>query len=203
MNSLKKEDPDYIKIKQKLKEKKKAERKLMFEVVAPSLAIVLGICVILIITFKMGLFGVLKTGLNTGRTSETASETVSDSAIKKIIGIILLIISIPHGVMVMAYSLLISSFASQLINSWPNRKLLNYHYSEQIKDILPAILLSLFMSAVVWCCGFLPFGTVVILLLQISVGIFIYIAGSVIFRIDSFGYMISAIKQILKKKDLS
>ena len=84
---MKKEDPDYIKIKQKLKEKKKAERKLMFEVVAPSLAIVLGICIILIILFKVGLFGVLKTGLNTGRTSETASETVSDSAIKKFIGI--------------------------------------------------------------------------------------------------------------------
>ena len=120
--------------------------------------------------------------------------------LKKFIGIILLIISIPHGVMVMAYSLLISSFASQLINSWPNRKLLNYHYSEQIKDILPAILLSLFMSAVVWCCGFLPFGTVVILLLQIVVGIFIYIVGSVVFRIDSFGYMLSVIKQIIKKR---
>ena len=122
---------------------------------------------------------------------------------KKIIGIILLILSIPHGVMVMAYSLLISSFASQLINSWPNRKLLNYSYSEQIKDILPSILLSLFMSAVVWCCSFLPFGIVAILLLQISVGIFIYIVGSVVFRIDSFGYMISVIKQILKKKDKS
>ena len=120
--------------------------------------------------------------------------------IKKAIGLLLLIISMPHGVMVMAYSLLISSFSSQLINSWPNRKLLNYRYSEQIKDILPAILLSLFMSAVVWCLGFIPAGKVVTLLLQISVGIIIYIAGSVVFRIDSFEYMISTIKQILIKR---
>lgn len=123
--------------------------------------------------------------------------------LKKIIGIILLIISMPYGVMIMAYSLLISCIASQLINSWPNRKLLNYYYTDQIKDILPAIILSMFMFAVVWCFNFLPLGPVVILLLQISVGTIVYIVGSMIFKIDSFEYMMFVIRQILKKNKSS
>ena len=34
--------------------------------------------------------------------------------------------------MAMAYSLILSSLLSQLINTWPNRKLLDYRYLEQL-----------------------------------------------------------------------
>lgn len=50
----------------------------------------------------------------------------------------------------MAYSLILSSLLSQLINTWPNRKLLDYRYLEQLKDILPSILLAISWAA---ACG--------------------------------------------------
>ena len=49
------------------------------------------------------------------------------------------------GVMAMAYSLLLSSVLSQIINSWPNRKLLGYGYLEQVRDFAPGILLAVGM----------------------------------------------------------
>ena len=44
--------------------------------------------------------------------------------IKKIMGMAILLSTMWFGVMAMAYSLLLSSVLSQIINSWPNRKLL-------------------------------------------------------------------------------
>lgn len=68
---------------------------------------------------------------------------------KKVIGMILLLSTMWFGVRAMAYSLLVSSLCGQIINAWPNRKLLGYGYLEQMKDILPSISLAVFMGVCV------------------------------------------------------
>ena len=60
--------------------------------------------------------------------------------IKKIIGLTVLFSTMWFGPLVMAYSLVFVSLCSQIINAWPNKKLLDYSYFEQLKDILPNIL---------------------------------------------------------------
>ncbi len=75
--------------------------------------------------------------------------------IKKFIGMILLIITMNISVMAMAYSLLISGLISQIINSWPNRYLLKYSYIDQIKDILPNIVMALIMGGFVYFISYL------------------------------------------------
>ena len=62
--------------------------------------------------------------------------------IKKIVSLVILFSTVFISVKVMALSLIVSSVASQIINSWPNKKLLNYGYTEQIKDLMPSIFLS-------------------------------------------------------------
>ena len=66
--------------------------------------------------------------------------------IKKIVGLAILLSTMWFGVMAMAYSLLLSSVLSQIINSWPNRKLLKYGYLEQVRDFAPGILLAVLMG---------------------------------------------------------
>ena len=56
--------------------------------------------------------------------------------IKKFVGLVVLFSVMRYGVMAMAYSLLVTSVLSQIINSSPNKKLLRYGYLEQLKDIL-------------------------------------------------------------------
>ncbi len=74
---------------------------------------------------------------------------------KKIVGIIALITIMFVSVEAMAYSLLAVSVISQIINSWPNRQLLQYSYREQLKDILPNCFLAGAMGIIVWTVGLL------------------------------------------------
>ena len=62
--------------------------------------------------------------------------------IKKIMGLTLLLVTMRISVMAMAYSLIVSGILSQIINSWPNWKLLDYNYIEQLRDILPSIIIA-------------------------------------------------------------
>ena len=120
--------------------------------------------------------------------------------VKKIMGLTILLLTMHWGVMIMAYSLLLSSVLSQIINSWPNWKLLNYNYWEQIKDILPGILIAIFMGLCVNLVALLHLSDVVTLLIQIPIGAIIYIGASVIFRLESFAYLWNMIKSLSKKK---
>ena len=119
--------------------------------------------------------------------------------IKKIVGIVLLLVTIKINVLAMALSLLVSSVISQIINSWPNKKLLGYSYIDQLKDILPSIMLAIFMGVVVYIIGFIKLPTILSLILQIIVGIIVYIVGAKLLKIDTYEYLISVIKGYLKK----
>lgn len=120
--------------------------------------------------------------------------------IKKIVGMALLLSTMWFGVMAMAYSLLVSCVLNQIINSWPNKKLLNYGYLEQLKDILPEILLALFMGICVYFVSFLPISIYLILVIQVVLGATIYIGISAILKLDAFEYLWNTVKEIVEKK---
>lgn len=119
--------------------------------------------------------------------------------IKKVIGVAVLAITLPYGVYAMALSLLFTSVLSQLINSWPNAKLLGYSYAKQLKDMLPAILLSIVMGLVVYPISFFGWSDWLTLPVQVVVGAAVYIAGSVVFKLDSFNYLLSILKKFVRR----
>lgn len=119
--------------------------------------------------------------------------------IKKAFGLIALMVTMQYGVMTMAYSLLFVSVISQIINSWPNQKLLNYGYIEQMKDILPSVLLSVIMGICVNVLTFFDFSDLKVVCIQILMGAVIYIAGSIILKLESFEYLLSYIRVYLSK----
>ena len=121
--------------------------------------------------------------------------------IKKLVGVILLFSTMWFGVMAMAYSLLISSLINQIINSWPNRKLLNYGYLEQLKDIMPGIIVAIGMGCCVNLVGMLYMSDIVTLMIQIPMGAIIYVAFSAAVHLESFEYLWNMVKSILKKSD--
>ncbi|MGF0019622.1 lipopolysaccharide biosynthesis protein [Sporofaciens sp. SGI.106] len=119
---------------------------------------------------------------------------------KKVIGMILLLATLCISVKAMAYSLLISTFVSMIINTWPNKKLLDYSFIEQMKDILPSILLAVGMGVVVYFIGLLNLPTLPLLLIQVICGGVIYVAGSAIFKLEPFLYLIGIIKPMIQKR---
>ena len=119
--------------------------------------------------------------------------------VKKIVGLIALFLTMNISVMAMAYSLLVTEVLCQIINTWPNKKLLDYPYLEQLKDILPSIALASIMGACVYLIDKLGFPDIITLTIQIITGAAIYVGGSKLLRIDSYDYVLGIAKAILRK----
>lgn len=115
--------------------------------------------------------------------------------IKKVVGLGLLIAAIPQGVYVMVWFRAFSSFISTIINAHPNKKLLGYSYLEQIKDLLPSILSSLAMGAIVLGIQLLNLSTIVTIILQIIVGMVVYFGIAKIFKFECLEYLIGMMKR--------
>lgn len=119
--------------------------------------------------------------------------------IKKVIGITALLTTMWISVEAMAYSLLVTTVISQMVNASPNKKLLGYSYFQQVGDMLPQITLSAAMGAIVYCVSLLPINEYLILLIQVPLGVLIYVAGSAIFKFESFKYVLSVVKSYFHK----
>lgn len=115
--------------------------------------------------------------------------------IKKTVGFTALFATLWISVEAIAYSLLFTTVTSMIINSWPNKKLLGYSYFEQMKDILPGIILAVVMGALIFPIQFIGLPDIVTLCIQIPLGAAIYIAGAKIFKLDSFDYLLNTIKE--------
>lgn len=119
---------------------------------------------------------------------------------KKVLGLIMLLISMWFGVTVIAWCLFLTSLLSQLINSAPNRRLLNYGYLEQLKDMLPNLACAAAMALGVYALQFLGLGAAVTLVLQIGAGVVLYLALSVIFHLGSFRYVLDMVREMAARK---
>lgn len=113
---------------------------------------------------------------------------------KKVVGIIGLICTMYISVMAMGYSMIVIAFAGQIISSIPSEKLLGYSLKEQITDILPCGIISLLMGFAVYCVQFLNISDFLTLVIQVLLGVVLYVVGSKLFKLDSYSYILGLIK---------
>ena len=119
--------------------------------------------------------------------------------IKKIIGLAALLLTMRISVMAMAYSMLAVNFLSQMINAWPNRKLLDYHYKDQMMDILPNILTAALMSVCVLQLERLGLPDIATLVCQIVFGALFYIGCAHLTKNESYFYLLNIFKPHIKR----
>lgn len=123
--------------------------------------------------------------------------------IKKIVSVTALVATMWISPLAMAYSLLATSVIGQIINAWPNKKLMNYSYLEQVKDMLPQILLSLGMGVLVYCIPPIGASSFADLFVRVFVGVLVYWGGSKLFNIDGYKYLLNMLSGLLKRKNIS
>ncbi len=120
--------------------------------------------------------------------------------VKKIIGVAIIIGSMYFGVFAIAFGNALFGIISMIINILPNKKLIGYSAFEQVKDLIPSLLLSLFMGGVIYLISYLQLNSLITLLLQIFCGCAIYILGSIVFKIESFKYITGILLSLIKRK---
>lgn len=123
--------------------------------------------------------------------------------IKKIVSVTALVATMWISPLAMAYSLLATSVLGQIINAWPNKKLMNYSYLEQVKDMLPQILLSLGMGVLVYCIPPIGASSFADLFVRVFVGVLVYWGGSKLFNIDGYKYLLNMLGGLLNRKNKS
>lgn len=120
--------------------------------------------------------------------------------IKQILSLIGIVVAIPFGVIAMMITMAIVSVISLYINAAPNKKLVGYGFKERFRDLFPIVLLCSAMGILIRLLGLLPLSDLPLLILQIVCGASFYLAGSWIFRMESFQYTLQLFKGLLHKK---
>ncbi|WP_047394911.1 lipopolysaccharide biosynthesis protein [Cetobacterium sp. ZOR0034] len=115
--------------------------------------------------------------------------------VKKIIGLIILMISLKYGVFAIAIGVVISGLLASFINGYPNKKLLDYGYLEQMKDVLPSLILSLIMGIVIMILSKFNLSDLILILFQILVGIITYLGLSYSLKLECFMYILKILKR--------
>lgn len=144
------------------------------------------------------------TPLHTANTQAILALGRSDIALKlniakKGFGLITVLIFTPISVTAMAWAGVGTGVFSLLLNILPNRKLLNYGYIEQLKDVVPSWLMSGIMLVLVRLVGLLELPILLELVVMVMVGVVSYVAMSAVFKVESFGYILNILRPMLEK----
>lgn len=125
------------------------------------------------------------------------------SIFKKVTLFAILFISYRYGVIAILLGKLLQSFISYLPNGYYSYRLIGYSYKEQISDVLPNLLLSLFVSACVLAMvKWLPLPPLVLIVLGFTLGTVMYLGIAKILHLASIVMVQDiVIKKIGKKSD--
>lgn len=116
--------------------------------------------------------------------------------IKKTVGIASLVVAVFcfDSPIAIAMTGVFTTVISCFINASPNRRLIDYSYFEQMKDILPSMALSLGMLLPVLALDRLELPAVATLAVQILTGVAVYLLLSVVFRPEPFRFLLDVLR---------
>lgn len=116
--------------------------------------------------------------------------------IKKIIGVAMLCMTIPLGLIWMCWGVVVNSLIALVINTHYTGKLINLGFFAQIKDLLPTLLLSVSVGTIVFLTvTFVPMSNIAALILGIFEGVAFYAMAAKILRFSEFKEILSLIKR--------
>lgn len=109
--------------------------------------------------------------------------------IKKIVEVILLLVTIKRGVLLFASSILLCSVISHVLNSVSARRILRYSIKRQIADIIPATIFSTVMAISVRMAIRVVNGELLRLAVGIGIGVAVYLLLCTVFCIPEMKLM--------------
>lgn len=121
--------------------------------------------------------------------------------IKKIVGILVILATFKISVFAIGMGAVFYTIFASIVNTFPNRQLLNYSYFEQIKDILPSFVLAVVMGGIVYLLPIpLKCPLIIKLVMQVTVGVAIYVLGSFLFKLEAGEYAKNTIVGFKERK---
>ncbi len=101
----------------------------------------------------------------------------------------------------LALAFLVCSLIAIIVNSVPNRRLINYTVKNQLYDLLPSLLCAAVMYLCVIAVGKLELNDMLSLILQIAVGGTVYVLLNLLIRNESMIYIINLFSKRVKHEN--
>lgn len=115
---------------------------------------------------------------------------------KKVMGVAVLCITIPLGLIVMCYGSIVSSMIGLIINTYYTGKLINVGYFRQMQDLFPTLLLSITMGAIVYfTIDLLSVPPILQLIIGVIEGVVIYAAAAFAFNFSELNEILSIVRR--------
>lgn len=148
-----------------------------------------------ILCFNLMWYPIHAINLNLLQTKGRSDYFLKLEVIKKVQGVIAMIITIPLGLVAICYGRVITSIMCLYWNTYYTNKLIGYGFVKQMKDLMPTILHSLVMYGIVFAIvHWLP-----TLWLQLIVGILVgaayYLIGAYLMKFDELNELLSILKR--------
>ena len=148
-----------------------------------------------IICFSMMWFPIHAINLNLLQVKGRSDLFLRLEIIKKILGVSVLCITAPFGLIVMCYGSILNSLVALAINTYYTGKLINVGFFRQMCDLLPTIVLGLVMFTLILTVNsFIP-GDIAKLCVGIAVGVAFYSLSGYVFRFSELAELISLAKR--------
>lgn len=115
--------------------------------------------------------------------------------IKKILGVAVLIIAIPFGIIWMCVGRIFTSIICLAINTYYTGRLINVGFFKQMGDLLPILILSLSMGAIVIAVNLFINGLLLQIIIGLITGLVYYLSISYIIKSKELLYLLSLLKK--------
>lgn len=147
-----------------------------------------------IICFNMMWYPIHAINLNLLQVKGRSDLFLKLEIIKKIIGVTILCITVPMGLVAMCIGGIFTSIFCLAVNTYYTGQLINVGFWVQMRDLLPTLLLSLAMGAVVSLSVWFVPSNLLRLIVGVIVGVIFYVSVAKLFKMEEFNDLLSLVK---------
>ena len=155
-------------------------------------------CIILlqVICFSLMWYPIHSINLNLLRVKGRPDLILRLEIIKKIIGVCILAITLPQGLIIFCYGTIVSSMISLIINTYYTGILIQVGYWRQMKDLLPSLILSLLLFGTTHLTTYFISNLYLQIVCGGVAGAIVYLGGAILFKFEE----LNDVKYMLKRK---
>lgn len=155
-------------------------------------------CIILlqIICFSMMWYPIHAINLNLLQVKGRSDLFLRLEIIKKVVGVAILVVTLPMGLVQFCCGGIISSLIALVINTYYTGKLIQVGYWKQMKDLMPIFLLSLLMFGCIHAANYFISNMWLQLIVGGMVGAIIYLGGAYLLKFEE----LKDVKYLLNRK---
>ena len=148
-----------------------------------------------IICFAMMWYPIHAINLNLLQVKGRSDLFLKLEIIKKLMGVTILCITVPMGLVAMCVGSIFGNILGLAVNTYYTGKLINVGFWLQMRDLLPTLLLSLFMGVVVFLSVMFISSNIVKLVVGVVVGVVFYIGVAYLFKMEELSDLLSLVKR--------